>query len=79
MLAASFAASAGDGAATELIRLNDCLPFSIFDEERGCPSDRVTTLTRGLACNEHDRRRSVSARSAGEGRRVVHPDADTGS
>ena len=48
VLAASFAANADDAAATELSRLRDCMPYSIFEERTGCPSDRVKTLRMGL-------------------------------
>lgn len=48
VLAASFAANADDRAATELGRLGDCLPFSIFEEKRGCPRDRLTPLRTDL-------------------------------
>ena len=48
VLAASFAANADDVAATELVQLSDCLPFSVFREGRGCASERVKTLRAGL-------------------------------
>ena len=47
VLAASFAANADDSA-TELLQLSDCLPFSVFEEVAGCPSERVRTLRAGL-------------------------------
>ncbi|MDQ5808857.1 MAG: hypothetical protein M3320_09295, partial [Actinomycetota bacterium] len=48
VLAASFAANADDRAATEIGELTDCLPFSIFEDVRGCPPARVKTLREGL-------------------------------
>jgi hypothetical protein len=48
VLAASYAANADDAPATELIKLNDCLPFSIFEERRGCSPERLEILRSGL-------------------------------
>jgi hypothetical protein len=48
VLAASFAANADDSAATELVQLSDCLPFSVFEEAHGCAPERVRTLRAGL-------------------------------
>lgn len=48
VVAASFAANADDRAATELSGLNDCLPFSVFEEAAGCPPGRAENVRAGL-------------------------------
>lgn len=79
VLAASFAANADDRAATELTPLNDCLQFSIFEDKRGCPSQRLTKLREGL----HVTSMTIGEASAlealaGDGA-LFYPDEDTGS
>jgi hypothetical protein len=48
VLAASYAANADDATTTALLQLNDCLPFSVFEEGRGCSPDRLQILRSGL-------------------------------
>ena len=79
MLAASFAANAVARAASELMRLGGCLGFSIFEDKRGCPSDRLTRLRSGLRVTSMTvgEASALEAR-AGDGA-LFYPDADTGS
>jgi hypothetical protein len=48
VLAASSAANAKDSAATELLDLDDCMPFSVFEQRPGCNPSRVAKLRGGL-------------------------------
>jgi hypothetical protein len=79
VLAASFAANADDSAATELIQLNDCLPFSIFEKGRGCPSERLTTLRTGLHVTSMTVGEPSALEALSDDGASFYPDADTGS
>jgi hypothetical protein len=79
VLAASFAANADDRAATELGQLSDCLPFSIFEEERGCASNRLTTLRTGLHVTSMTVGEASALEALAEDGALFYPDAATGS
>lgn len=79
VLAASYAANADDSAATELSELSDCLPFSIFEEEPGCPADRVKTLRTGLHVTSMTVGEATAIEALAQDGALFYPDADLGS
>jgi hypothetical protein len=79
VLAASFAANADDVAATELGRLGDCLPFSIFETSRGCSSDRITALRTGLHVTSMTVGEASALEALAQDGASFYPDAATGS
>jgi hypothetical protein len=48
VLAASYAANADDQAATGILELSGCLPFSVFEAQQGCGSSQVQELRNSL-------------------------------